>query len=101
MTGNGYSRSASPSPFQSSANPPSPSAAQTESGRDSPESFLAAFHATVDVLKRDHIEAARKQVQDEELLEELIHELERDCESLRSFLSAAQVCLAEECMNGC
>jgi aspartate kinase len=91
MTGNGYSRSGSPSPFQSSANPPSPTAAQNESGRDSPESYLAAFHATVDVLKRDHVAAARKQVQDEELLEELIHELERDCESLRSFLSAAQV----------
>ncbi|GHJ85499.1 hypothetical protein NliqN6_1901 [Naganishia liquefaciens] len=91
MTGSGYSRSASPSPFQSSANPSSPSATQTESGRDSPDSYLSAFHLTVDILKRDHIEAARKQVQDQELLEELIHELERDCESLRSFLSAAQI----------
>lgn len=91
MTANGYSRSASPSPFQSSASPASPTVAQAESGRESPESYQAVFHSTVDVLKRDHIAAARKQIQDEELLEELIHELERDCESLRSFLSAAQV----------
>jgi aspartate kinase len=92
MTANGYSRSASPSPFQSSASPASPTVAQQpESGRGSPESYLADFHATVDILKRDHIAAARKQIRDEELLEELIHELERDCESLRSFLSAAQV----------
>lgn len=91
MTANGYSRSASPSPFQSSASPASPTVPQPESGRESPESYTADFHATVDILKRDHIAAARKQIQDEELLEELIHELERDCESLRSFLSAAQV----------
>lgn len=91
MTANGYARSSSPSPFQSSANPASPTVAQGDSGRESPESYLAGFHATVDILKRDHIEAARRQIRDEELLEELIHELERDCESLRSFLSAAQV----------
>ncbi|KAJ9125466.1 hypothetical protein QFC22_000427 [Naganishia vaughanmartiniae] len=92
MTANGYSRSASPSPFQSSAPvPPSPTMGQTESGRESPESYLPAFHSTVDVLKRDHIAAARQQIRDEDLLEELIHELERDCESLRSFLSAAQI----------
>lgn len=52
---------------------------------------VAAFHATVDILKRDHLEAARKAIKDEILLEELQEEIERDVEGLRGFLSAAQI----------
>ena len=49
------------------------------------------FRATVDVLKADHLKAARSSVRDPELLKELEGEIERDCEGLRSFLFAAQV----------
>ena len=49
------------------------------------------FQATVDVLKADHLKAARSSVRDPELLKELEGEIERDCEGLRSFLFAAQV----------
>lgn len=49
------------------------------------------FQATVDVLKADHLKAARSSVRDPELLRELEGEIERDCEGLRSFLFAAQV----------
>jgi aspartate kinase len=53
------------------------------------------FDQTVDVLKRDHLEAARAAVKGEELREELVAEIEADCEGLRAFLAAAQV--SERC----
>lgn len=52
---------------------------------------LQPFHATVDVLRDDHIFAARANIRDPGLLQELEAEIERDCEGLRSFLFAAQV----------
>ena len=51
----------------------------------------SAFHETVDVLKKGHLEAARRTLRAGSLRDELEDEIERDCESLRSFLSAAQV----------
>ncbi|ODN94786.1 aspartate kinase [Cryptococcus wingfieldii CBS 7118] len=83
-------RSASPSPFQSSSSrspPRSPSTAGLEP-RGQQE---AAFHATVDTIKKGHLEAARASLKEGPLRDELEEEIERDCESLRGFLYAAQI----------
>ncbi|THH05647.1 hypothetical protein EW146_g9846, partial [Bondarzewia mesenterica] len=49
------------------------------------------FSATVDVIRDEHLTAAKKAVKDESVLEELEAEIERDCECLRAFLYATQV----------
>ena len=92
-------RSASPSPFQPqrSYSPPTP----TGPGPQAQEEQQEGYNQTVDVLKRDHLEAARKAVQGEELREELVHEIEADCEGLRGFLAAAQVGLAASSFGVC
>lgn len=51
----------------------------------------AAFHETVDLVRKGHLEAARIAVGPGTMRDELEEEIERDCESLRSFLYAAQV----------
>lgn len=86
------SRCASPSPFQPlSGRTRSPS----DSGPDTPtakeESFEPRFHTTVDTIKRGHLDAARQALRRGPLRDELEEEIERDCEALRSFLSAAHV----------
>lgn len=98
----GNSRSSSPSPFQPASTfasststspsssgilPPPPANGATTSSSSS----SSGFHSTVDILKRDHLEAARNAVTDQVLLEELEDEIVRDVEGLRSFLSAAQI----------
>jgi hypothetical protein len=87
-------RSSSPSPFTPSAggrsgSPTSPhvAAAQGSSG----VSETSAFHETVDVIKKGHLDAARRCLRAGPLRDELEEEIERDCESLREFLYAAQV----------
>ncbi|KAI0088997.1 aspartate kinase [Irpex rosettiformis] len=50
-----------------------------------------SFNRTVDVLREEHLIAARASVRDPEVLKELEDEIDRDCDSLRSFLFAAQV----------
>lgn len=53
------------------------------------------FDETVDQIKRDHIEAARKIITNSpEVLQEVEEDLEYDCERLRGFLRAAQVRLS-------
>lgn len=52
----------------------------------------SGFNRTVDVLRQEHLVAARASVRDPEILKELEDEIDRDCDSLRSFLFAAQVC---------
>ena len=49
------------------------------------------FGPTVDLIKSEHLTAAREQIQDTLILEELEAEIESDCELLKAFLSAAQV----------
>jgi aspartate kinase len=56
---------------------------------------VSTFSATVDVIRSEHVNAARENVRDPELLKALEVELERDCDALRSFLFAAQVGLLE------
>ncbi|CAL1708709.1 unnamed protein product [Somion occarium] len=50
-----------------------------------------SFNRTVDMIRLEHLNAARSSVRDPSLLKELEAELERDCDGLRSFLFAAQV----------
>ncbi|KZT00650.1 aspartate kinase [Laetiporus sulphureus 93-53] len=50
-----------------------------------------AFNSTVDIIRSEHINAARSSVRDPDLLKELEAEIERDCDGLRSFLVATQV----------
>lgn len=51
-----------------------------------------SFNATVDLIRSEHMNAARSAVRDPEILKDLEAELEHDCDQLRSFLFAAQVC---------
>lgn len=85
-------RSSSPSPFTPSSSfmgrPRSPSSPYTPGPNVSESS---AFHETVEVIKRGHLEAARKCLRAGPLRDELEEEIERDCEALREFLYAAQV----------
>ena len=43
-------------------------------------------------MKSEHVTAAKQTINDPSLLKELITEIEQDCEGLRNFLFAAQVC---------
>ncbi|WWD03740.1 hypothetical protein V865_001796 [Kwoniella europaea PYCC6329] len=84
-------RSSSPSPFTSSSNrsrtpPKSPTAQE-----DEPNEEEEGFHKTVDLIKKGHLEAARNSLRAGPLRDELEEEIERDCESLRGFLYAAQI----------
>jgi len=45
----------------------------------------------VDLIKKGHLEAARKSLRAGPLRDELEEEIERDCDSLKDFLYAAQV----------
>ncbi|KAL4258811.1 Aspartate kinase [Pleurotus pulmonarius] len=79
-----------PKPFDYSASPAesrqSPSAGSPHPGFGPP-----SFIDTVDLLRREHLAAARNAVKDDIILKELEVEIERDCEWLRGFLSAAQI----------
>ncbi|KIR41431.1 aspartate kinase [Cryptococcus deuterogattii 99/473] len=83
-------RSGSPSPFQSSCSRSPPRSPVTPS-QDPSVSQESAFHTTVDLIKKGHLQAARASLKEGPLREELEEEIERDCESLRSFLYAAQI----------
>ncbi|KAG6879992.1 hypothetical protein C0992_008198, partial [Termitomyces sp. T32_za158] len=49
------------------------------------------FNATVDIIRDEHVKAARASVRDPAILDELLHEIECDCDWLRNFLFAAQI----------
>jgi aspartate kinase len=59
---------------------------EPQTGQTSPQ-----FNTTVDLIRSEHLNAARESVKDPVLLEELEAEIEKDCDWLRSFLFAAQV----------
>ncbi|KIJ15113.1 aspartate kinase [Paxillus involutus ATCC 200175] len=85
-----------PSPrTRSSSSPRSPSPTSAlaftplytpQAGQSSPE-----FNATVDLIRFEHLEAAKASIETPEILQELEAEIERDCDWLRAFLFAAQV----------
>ncbi|KAJ8595578.1 aspartate kinase [Rhizopogon salebrosus TDB-379] len=49
------------------------------------------FNVTVDLIRSEHISAAKACIQSSEILQGLEAEIDRDCDWLRSFLFAAQV----------
>ncbi|GLB39135.1 putative aspartate kinase [Lyophyllum shimeji] len=49
------------------------------------------FNATVDIIRDEHVIAAKASVRDPEILDELLQEIEADCDWLRNFLFAAQI----------
>ncbi|WWC91818.1 uncharacterized protein L201_006765 [Kwoniella dendrophila CBS 6074] len=90
---NNNTRSSSPSPFTPSSGfrgrspPKSPTTVEAEQQQEEEQ----GFHKTVDILKKGHLEAARNSLKSGPLRDELEDEIERDCESLRGFLYAAQI----------
>ena len=74
-----------------SSGPPSPTTSspcnQQASAEPPPE-----YHVTADIIRREHLDAARSSIRDSKILKELEEEIERDCEWLRSFLLAAKAC---------
>ncbi|BGP42099.1 Aspartokinase [Rhodotorula kratochvilovae] len=94
------SPSQSPAPGSRSSTPATPRGSYLLSGSVSSLRLSRAatpderqpYDDTVDQIKEDHLEAARKAiVNSKELLEEIEEELEYDCERLRGFLRAAQI----------
>ena len=51
-----------------------------------------AFFATVDLIRSEHMAAARSSITNLAVLGELEDEIAKDCDALRSFLMAIQVC---------
>lgn len=77
---------------RSSRSPSSPSTGALtplmtpQTGQSQPE-----FNVTVDLIRSEHMDAAKTSIQNPEILQELEAEIDRDCDWLRSFLFAAQV----------
>ncbi|KAG1841820.1 Aspartate/glutamate/uridylate kinase [Suillus subalutaceus] len=57
-----------------------------QTGQSQPE-----FNVTVDLIRSEHMNAAKASVKNPEILQEIVAEIDRDCDWLRSFLFAAQV----------
>jgi hypothetical protein len=85
------SRASSPSPFQPISGTVGQARSPTTSTSDPETDYEPAFNATVDTIKRGHLDAARQALRAGPLREELCEEIERDCETLRAFLNAANV----------
>jgi aspartate kinase len=49
------------------------------------------FSATIDLIRQEHIDAAKESVRDPDILRELEAEIEKDCSWVKNFLFAAQV----------
>lgn len=64
-----------------------------------PGSSVPAFNATVDLIRSEHMTAAKNYVRDPSLLADLEAEIEADCDWLRGFLFAAQVCDIRRCRS--
>ncbi|KAF8904601.1 Aspartate/glutamate/uridylate kinase [Mucidula mucida] len=52
---------------------------------------LPGFHQTVELVRQEHYNAAKENIQDPDIRKELEDEIDADCEWLASFLSASQV----------
>ena len=57
-----------------------------QAGDTSPE-----FNPTIDLIRREHIQAATDSISDPDILQAFVDEMDRDCDWLRSFLFASQV----------
>ncbi|KAG2367245.1 Aspartate/glutamate/uridylate kinase [Suillus spraguei] len=78
-------RRSSPSPSSPSTGPLTP-LITPQAGQSQPE-----FNVTVDLIRSEHLNAAKASINNPEILQELETEIDRDCDWLRSFLFAAQV----------
>ena len=87
------SQPASPRPRSGSA-PQSPSPQGFRPFPCHPSESAPEFVATVDLLREEHLSAARDSVRDPEILKELELEIERDCDWLCNFLFATKVCFS-------
>ncbi|KAI0765286.1 aspartate kinase [Fomes fomentarius] len=82
--------------YQSPFTSPGKSSPKSESialslGMTSITEAAPSFNTTVDVIRSEHVHAARAHVRNADNLKDLEAEIDRDCESLRSFLLATQV----------
>ncbi|RPD57001.1 aspartate kinase [Lentinus tigrinus ALCF2SS1-7] len=82
--------------YQSPFTSPGKSSPKSESialslGMTSITEAPASFNATVDVIRSEHVHAARSCIRNADILKDLEAEIDRDCESLRSFLFATQI----------
>lgn len=75
-------RSASPQAFTSLAQ---------RNGHADAQETVPDFVKTINLLRGEHISAARASVRDPDILQELEAEIDRDCDWLRTFLFAAKV----------
>lgn len=57
-----------------------------QAGHTSPQ-----YNVTIDLIRHEHVQAAKDSVSDPDILQELLEEIEKDCDWLRSFLFASQV----------
>ena len=64
-----------------------------------PPSDEHPFFATVDLIRLEHIMAARSSITSPRILKELEGEIEKDCDALRSFLMAIQVSMRSRSWN--
>ncbi|KAG1738712.1 Aspartate/glutamate/uridylate kinase [Suillus lakei] len=77
---------------RSSSSPSSPSTGALtplvtpQTGQSQPE-----FNVTVDLIRSEHVNAAKASIKNPEILQELEAEIDRDCDWLHNFLFAAQV----------
>lgn len=62
------------------------------SSHESPSEPQPEFYNTVDLIRQEHVFAARSSIRNTDILQELEEEIERDCDWLRNFLFAAKVC---------
>ncbi|KAH8101893.1 aspartate kinase [Cristinia sonorae] len=81
-----FSPSGSPKTRSPGSGAPFGALAMTPATPDTP-----SFDATVDLIRSEHLTAARGAISNPDILKELQVEIERDCDSLRSFLFAAQI----------
>ncbi|KAG6853381.1 hypothetical protein C0991_004842 [Blastosporella zonata] len=86
-------RSQSPPPGspRGRSTPPASFSGLTPLASSNSQQSLPEFNATVDLIRDEHVKAARSSVRDPELLDELLQEIEYDCDWLRNFLFAAQI----------
>ncbi|KAG8807194.1 Aspartokinase [Serendipita sp. 399] len=80
-----------PPSFSPPLTPPRRSTSFGRSNAPFSMSTLPSFNTTIDLIRSEHLTAARSLVRDQTLLKQLEAEIEKDCDSLRTFLFAAQV----------
>ncbi|KAG8854213.1 mRNA cleavage and polyadenylation factor subunit [Tulasnella sp. 330] len=82
----------SPSPPRRSSVSTASSRATSPTRQNSLSSLThPSFNATVDLIRSEHIKAARELIKHDALLKDLEAEIDHDCEGLRGYLFAAQV----------